>query len=51
MSALLRVEMIVIAFLVMFIIVHNVNRKKLRIQYSFIWLLIALAMQIGRAHV
>ena len=44
MSALLRVEMIVIAFLVMFIIVHNVNRKKLRIQYSFIWLLIALAM-------
>ena len=44
MSALLRVEMIVIALLAVFIIVHNVNRKRLRIQYSFAWLLIALAM-------
>lgn len=44
MSALLRGEMIAIALIVMLIIVHNVNRKSLRIQYSFIWLLIALSM-------
>lgn len=44
MSLLLRVEMIVVALLVVFIIVRNVNRKKLRIQYSFPWLLIAAAL-------
>lgn len=44
MSLLLRVEMIVVALLVVSIIVRNVNRKKLRIQYSFPWLLIAAAL-------
>lgn len=44
MGPLLRIEMIVMAVLVVFIIVHNVNRKRLRIQYSFVWLLIALAL-------
>ena len=46
MSLLLRVEMIVVALLVVFIIVRNVNRKKLRIQYSFPWLLIAAALLV-----
>ena len=44
MSTLLRAEMIAVALLAVYIIVHNVNRKKLRIQYSFVWLLIALSM-------
>ncbi len=44
MGLLLRIEMIVMAVLVVFIIIHNVNRKRLRIQYSFVWLLIALAL-------
>lgn len=46
MSLLLRVEMIAVALLVVFIIVRNVNRKKLRIQYSFAWLLIAAALLV-----
>ena len=44
MSLLLRIEMIVAALVVVFIIVHNVNRKKLRVQYSFAWLLIAAGL-------
>lgn len=44
MGLLLRIEMIVVAVLVVFIIIHNVNRKRLRIQYSFVWLLIALSL-------
>ena len=44
MGLLLRIEMIVVAVLVVFIIIHNVNRKCLRIQYSFVWLLIALSL-------
>ena len=44
MGLLLRIEMIVMAVLVVFIIIHNVNRKRLRIQYSFVWLLIALSL-------
>lgn len=44
MSPLLRVEMIVLALLIVTIIVRSVNRKKLRIQYSFAWLVIAAAL-------
>lgn len=44
MSPLLRIEMIVVALLIVTIIVHGVNRKKLRIQYSFAWLVIAAAL-------
>lgn len=46
MSVLLRVEMIIAALLVMVIIVRNVNRKKLRLQYSFFWLVIIAGMLI-----
>lgn len=46
MSTLLRIEMIVIALLIVTIIVHSVNRKKLRIQYSFAWLIIAAALMV-----
>lgn len=44
MSPFLRIEMIVVALLIVTIIVHSVNRKKLRIQYSFAWLVIAAAL-------
>lgn len=47
MSVLLRVEMIAAALVVVFIIVHNVNRKRLRIQYSFIWLVVVLALLVA----
>lgn len=46
MSVLLRIEMIIAALLVMVIIVRNVNRKKLRLQYSFFWLVIVAGMLI-----
>lgn len=46
MSVLLRVEMVIAALLVMVIIVHNVNKKKLRLQYSFFWLVIVAGMLI-----
>lgn len=44
MSALLRAEMILAALLVMLIIVLNVNKKRLRLQYSFFWFVIAAGM-------
>ena len=44
MSPFLRAEMIVLALLIVTIIVRSVNRKKLRIQYSFAWLVIAAAL-------
>jgi len=44
MSPLLRVEMIVVALVMVTIIVRSVNRKKLRVQYSFPWLIIAAAL-------
>lgn len=47
MSALLRVEMILTALLVVFVIVRNVNKGRLRIQYSLLWLLVALGMLIA----
>ena len=43
-SPLLRGEMIVVAVLIVSVIIRNVNRKKLRIQYSLIWLLIAAGL-------
>lgn len=47
MSTLLRVEMIVTALFVVFFIVRNVNKGRLRIQYSLLWLLVALGMLIA----
>ena len=44
MSPFLRAEMIVLALINVTIIVRSVNRKKLRIQYSFAWLVIAAAL-------
>ncbi len=46
MSALLRVEMIIAALVVVFIVVRNVNRKKLRLQYSFFWLVIVVGLLV-----
>lgn len=47
MSMLLRVEMILTALIVVFVIVRNVNRGRLRLQYSLVWLLVALGMLIA----
>lgn len=47
MSLSLRIELIVIALAFLFIIVRSINRKKLRIQYSFAWLMIALALLVA----
>lgn len=44
MSVLLRAEMIIAALVVMAVIVRNVNKKKLRLQYSFFWLVIVAGM-------
>ncbi len=46
MSVFLRGEMIVMALLVMLIIVRSVNKKRLRLQYSFFWLLIVLGLLV-----
>lgn len=47
MSTLLCAEMIVVALLVILIIMYNVNRNRLCVQYSFVWLLIALSMLVA----
>ena len=44
MSPVLRVEMIISALVVLIIVVRNVNHKRMRIQYSFLWLLISLVL-------
>ena len=44
MSVLLRAEMILLAVLVVGIIVRFVNSQRLRVQYSLVWFLIALAL-------
>lgn len=44
MSMLLRMEMIVIAILFVVYIIHAVNKKKIRLQYSLIWILISIGV-------
>lgn len=47
MTPLLRIELILFALIVVGVIVRNVNRKRLRIQYSLLWLLVALALMVS----
>lgn len=44
MSIVLRVEMIIIAVLFVLGVFYAVNKNKIRLQYSLIWLLISLAV-------
>lgn len=43
-SLLLRMEMIAIAILFVVYIIHAVNKKKLRLQYSLIWIMISIGV-------
>lgn len=40
----LKIVMIVLALLVMIIIFRSVNKKNMRMQYSFVWILISIAL-------
>lgn len=44
MSFLLSVEMIILAFLVITIVIYSVNKKKMCIQYSLVWVLLSLVL-------
>lgn len=46
MPLLLRIEMIVIAVVFMALVFRTVNRKKLKLQYSLLWLIISFGMII-----
>ncbi|MDM8235023.1 DUF2304 domain-containing protein [[Ruminococcus] torques] len=41
MSLVLRVEMLVVAIVFVVLVIKVINRKKLRLQYSLVWLLIS----------
>ncbi|MBP1736278.1 MAG: hypothetical protein H6Q60_159 [Oscillospiraceae bacterium] len=45
-SSWLRIELLVIAVFFIVTVICNVNRKKLLLQYSLIWLVLALGMII-----
>jgi len=44
MSLLLRIEMILIAIVVISVVIYSVNRKKMLIQYSLIWVFLSLIL-------
>jgi len=44
MSLFLRVEMLILAFAVLLMVFHSINRRRLRVQYSLIWLGISAGM-------
>lgn len=46
MSMMLRVEMIIIALIFVAGVVRAVNRKKIRLQYSLIWLIISIGVMV-----
>lgn len=46
MSIVLRIELIVLAFVFVALVFDAVNKKKLWLQYSLIWLLISLGLVI-----
>ena len=46
MTPLLRIEMIAIAIAMIAIVIYSVNRKKICIQYSLVWIVSSLAMLI-----
>ncbi|MBQ7935474.1 MAG: DUF2304 domain-containing protein [Clostridia bacterium] len=46
MSLLLRIEMILLALLIAGVVINSVNKKKMYIKYSLIWLVIAAALVV-----
>ena len=46
MTILLRVEMIFLAMAFLFIVVRNVNKKRLLLRYSLIWISVAVILMI-----
>lgn len=46
MSSVLRIEMIAIAVVFIILVINVINRKKLRLQYSLVWLLIAAGIVV-----
>lgn len=46
MTPLLRIEMILIAIAMIAIVIFSVNRKKMRIQYSLVWILFLAVLLI-----
>lgn len=46
MPLLLRIEMIIIAVIFMIIVIKSVNKRKLWLQYSIIWIIIAIGLII-----
>lgn len=46
-SVLLRVELLIVALFFIVMVTRNVNKKKLLLQYSIVWLVLAIAMIIA----
>ena len=46
MTLLLRIEMILIAIAVIIIVINSVNRKKMCIQYSLVWIVLSAVLLI-----
>ena len=46
MTPVLRIELIVLALLAIIYVVHKINKRKLLLKYSLVWLLIALIVII-----
>lgn len=46
MTLLLRIEMILIAIVMISIVIFSVNKKKMRIQYSLIWILLSAILLV-----
>ncbi|MBQ7779393.1 MAG: DUF2304 domain-containing protein [Clostridia bacterium] len=46
MPILLRIEMIVLALIIAVVVIVSINRKKLMIQYSLVWLVLVVALVV-----
>ncbi len=46
MTLLLRIEMIILAIIVAGVVINSVNKKKMLIQYSLIWIIISLSLLV-----
>ncbi len=46
MSRFLRVEMIILALLVMMMVFRSINRGRLRVRFSLLWLLISVGLLV-----
>ena len=44
MSAVLRIEMVILAIVFLLVVLKTINRKKLLVQYALIWIILAIGM-------